>query len=122
MVVHSVVHSVVAVYVIDMCVILCSFFLSGKWLRVKSFEELKERAIFETSKGGYIIAEDTGYFSVGDDREEGKGYPNERVSCVIKWSNAGLMTRCEMMSCGHVHSIVIKCTSKELLTLKAWHM
>lgn len=49
------------------------FVMTGKWLRVKSLEEMKERAIFETACGGYIMAEDTGYFSVGDNREEGKG-------------------------------------------------
>jgi len=47
----------------------------GKWLRVKVAEELKERAIFETAGGGYIMAEDSGYFSVGDVREEGEGKP-----------------------------------------------
>ena len=44
----------------------------GKWLKVSCLEELRERAIFETASGGYIFSDDTGYFSVGDVREEGK--------------------------------------------------
>ena len=35
-------------------------------------EELKDRAIFETAAGGYVLADDIGYFSVGDMRGEGK--------------------------------------------------
>ncbi len=40
-------------------------------------EELRESGIFEIASGGYICAEDTGYFSVGDIRGEGMllGHP-----------------------------------------------
>ena len=45
-------------------------------------EELKERAILETTGGGYIMAEDTGYFSVGDVREEGEDKLHACCVCV----------------------------------------
>lgn len=48
-------------------------------------EELKERAIFEAGVGGYMLADDTGYFSVGDTREEGKAHQS---SCLCCWSYA----------------------------------
>ena len=35
-------------------------------------EEMKDRAIFETSSGGYMLADDSGYFSVGDTRDDSK--------------------------------------------------
>ena len=44
---------------------------AGKWQKVTCLEELRECGIFETSSGGYILADDTGYFSVGDVRDEG---------------------------------------------------
>lgn len=42
----------------------------GKWKKVNCFEEVGERGIFETASGGYVFADDTGYFSVGDAREQ----------------------------------------------------
>ena len=53
---------------------VCVLSPKGKWLKVKSLEELKERAIFETAGGGYLMAEDSGYFTVGDTREGGKDH------------------------------------------------
>lgn len=44
----------------------------GKWLRVTCLDELKDRAILETADCGYILADDAGYFSVGDTRGESK--------------------------------------------------
>lgn len=41
-------------------------------MKASCLEELRERGIFETASGGYIFADDTGYFSVGDTREESK--------------------------------------------------
>lgn len=38
---------------------------------MKCLEDVTEKAIFETSGGGYLFAEDTGYFTVGDLRDEG---------------------------------------------------
>lgn len=43
----------------------------GKWEKVTCLEDLKERAILETASGGYVFADDTGYFSVGDTRQQG---------------------------------------------------
>lgn len=61
-------------------------------------EEIRERAIFETASGGYVLAEDTGYFSVGDIREEGVyklsfrpllhcpyAHPNEHIMYSTLW-------------------------------------
>ena len=36
-------------------------------------EEVTERGIFETASGGYLFAEDSGYFTVGDLRDQGRG-------------------------------------------------
>ncbi len=44
----------------------------GSWQKATCLEDIKERAIFEASAGGYINADDTGYFSVGNPKEEGK--------------------------------------------------
>ena len=51
--------------------LVCSYYIVGKWQRVTCLEELRESGIFETASGGYICADDTGYFSVGDVRGEG---------------------------------------------------
>ena len=48
--------------------VLC---IVGKWQKVSCLEELRECGILETASGGYICADDTGYFSVGDVRNEG---------------------------------------------------
>ena len=44
---------------------------TGSWKKVESIDQIRESAIFETYSGGYVIAEDSGYFTVGDVRQEG---------------------------------------------------
>ena len=44
---------------------------AGRWREVHSFEAMQERALFETFTGGYLLAEDNGYFSVGEPRKDG---------------------------------------------------
>jgi len=48
---------------------------------VSSFEHIKDRAVFETCTGGYVFAEDSGYFSVGEPRKEGGGLEYTPVRC-----------------------------------------
>lgn len=33
-------------------------------------EDIRESAVFETYSGGYILAQDSGYFTVGEARDE----------------------------------------------------
>ena len=47
-------------------------YLLGTWRKVKCFEEICEKAILETVTGGYVFAEDTGYFSLGENRSDGE--------------------------------------------------
>ena len=44
---------------------------AGKWHKVCNFEDIRDRAVFETFTEGYMFAEDSGYFTVGDPRKEG---------------------------------------------------
>ena len=44
---------------------------TGNWKKVESIDQIRESAIFETYSGGYVLAEDSGYFTVGDARQEG---------------------------------------------------
>jgi len=39
---------------------------------VKCLEDIGDRALIETCTGGYILAHDNGYFTVGEPREDGK--------------------------------------------------
>lgn len=50
----------------------CGFFciFPGKFQKVTCLEEVQESGILEARCGGYVFADDTGYFSVGEVRGE----------------------------------------------------
>ena len=39
---------------------------------MKCLEDIGDRALVETCTGGYILAQDTGYFTVGEPTKDGK--------------------------------------------------
>ena len=43
---------------------------AGTWKKVTGIEQIRDSAVFETYSGGYVLAEDSGYFTVGDVRDE----------------------------------------------------
>ena len=45
--------------------------LGGHWRQVRCLEEVGEHAVFEAHTGGYVLAMDTGYFGVGENKTEG---------------------------------------------------
>ena len=45
--------------------------LTGKWRAVSGLEQVKDKGIFETFSGGYLLALDTGYFTVGEPKQDG---------------------------------------------------
>ncbi len=45
--------------------------------------EAKDKAVFEVHTGGYIIALDTGYFTVGGTKEEGRCNLVKRIELQI---------------------------------------
>ena len=47
-------------------------------------EELQESGILETACGGYIFADDTGYFSVGEVRGESMNIVYSRDRCCME--------------------------------------
>ena len=49
----------------------CLLSPAGRWRETHTFEEMHERALFETFTGGYLLAEDSGYVSVGEPRKDG---------------------------------------------------
>ena len=57
----------------EICTIIRSlsiFVHVGSWRKVTSMELIRDTAIFEMHTGGYMLAEDNGYFTVGEVRDE----------------------------------------------------
>lgn len=48
------------------------FIPSGKWRHVSELVEVKDKVLLEVHTGGYILALDTGYFTVGEPKDDGR--------------------------------------------------
>jgi protein FRG1 len=55
----------------------------GKWRRVRSFEEIKDRVILEMHTGQYLQALDNGYFALGDIRTEEDGPDDAEIFTLV---------------------------------------
>lgn len=58
----------------------------GTWRQVSALEQVKDNAIFEVCTGGYLLALDTGYFSVGEPKQDEEQPEPGEVFTVVRVS------------------------------------
>ncbi|XP_003383602.1 PREDICTED: protein FRG1-like [Amphimedon queenslandica] len=58
----------------------------GKWRKIRFAEELKDRVALEMYNGRYLLALDTGYFTIGEERKEEEGPEDAEIFTLVQLS------------------------------------